>query len=134
MNRLTKFRNKLLNYNYYPIRYCSSSNIYSSPYKNSPQQQYRGERTWRLPQSNDDIEKYLMRWENVQGIDFLEKMRDSCIKWGASFSEKQSKAITKFIDTPSNQMRRVNYLFYFFFDTNTKLYIFTVILSSSTSS
>ena len=77
------------------------------------QQQYQprssnSDRNWRLPETDEDIERYLMKWQNVEGHEFLEGMRTQCMNWGvANMSDKQKQAIRNCVGHKDTRIRRV---------------------------
>eukprot|EP00483_Globobulimina_turgida_P000076 UN00076 len=103
-------RPAILHYNTL-IRCCSSSQQRLSPYKRTAQ------RSWRLPESDEDIERYLMKWENVVGHEFFESMRGNCIKYGVDrLSEKQKDGIKKCVGHGSTRLKRALYPKYLHLD------------------
>mmetsp|Transcript_68942 Transcript_68942/g.109459 ORF Transcript_68942/g.109459 Transcript_68942/m.109459 type:complete len:188 (+) Transcript_68942:39-602(+) len=67
-------------------------------------------RNWRLPSSDDDFERFLMRWENIAGNDFLEQMRNQCVRYKIqNLSEKQKIAIANTINHPMFKVKRAVY-------------------------
>ena len=64
---------------------------------------------WKLPVTDQDFERYLMRYENVVGNPFLESMRDQYVKFGIKFfSDKQKQGIRNCVSHGSTRLRRVN--------------------------
>lgn len=89
------------------IRYASSAAVAS---KNSTSSSTSTKKrvSWKLPSSDEDYEKYLMRWENVCQIEFLQEMRSNVIKYGMkNMSEKQKQGIKNHVNNPFTKYRRV---------------------------
>eukprot|EP00485_Elphidium_margaritaceum_P008270 CAMPEP_0202688912 /NCGR_PEP_ID=MMETSP1385-20130828/4293_1 /ASSEMBLY_ACC=CAM_ASM_000861 /TAXON_ID=933848 /ORGANISM="Elphidium margaritaceum" /LENGTH=188 /DNA_ID=CAMNT_0049343965 /DNA_START=22 /DNA_END=585 /DNA_ORIENTATION=+ len=72
---------------------------------------------WRLPETDEDLEIFLMRWENVTGNDFLTSMRERVIKYGTvNMSEKQKQAVRNCVAHPSTGAKRALYPRYYSVD------------------
>ena len=64
------------------------------------------QRTWRLPQNDQDTERFLMKWTNVQGDTFLMDMREKCIKYGIkNLSDKQKDIIKRIICNQKTKLK-----------------------------
>mmetsp|Transcript_34559 Transcript_34559/g.30355 ORF Transcript_34559/g.30355 Transcript_34559/m.30355 type:complete len:175 (+) Transcript_34559:44-568(+) len=69
-----------------------------------------GKSNWKLPEKDEDYQRYLMRYENVVGHEFLESMRDQYIKWNlTSFTDKQKQGIRNCVGHSSTRVRRALY-------------------------
>ena len=89
-------------------RRLPSYNHQSIRYSTSQYQRSESPRDWRLPKTDDDIERFLMKWQNVTGHQFLENMRDQCINFGMkNMSDKQKQAIKNCVGHKDTRMRRV---------------------------
>eukprot|EP01084_Bolivina_argentea_P046777 86145_1 len=93
--------NRGLLYSNNSIRYA----LFTPPYERRTPS-----RNWRLPENDEDIERYLMRWQNVTQNTFLEAMRDRCIKYGTKhMTQKQKDAIKNCVGHPETRTRRALY-------------------------
>lgn len=62
-----------------------------------------------------------MKWQNVQGHEFLEAMRTQCIEWGTkNMTEKQKEGIKKCVGHPDTRKRRALYPPYLALDPTMK--------------
>ena len=67
-----------------------------------------GKSGWKLPEKDEDYQRYLMRYENVVDNEFLEAMRDNYVKWGfKNFTDKQKQGIRNCVGHSSTRLRRV---------------------------
>eukprot|EP01084_Bolivina_argentea_P047689 87893_1 len=83
---------------------------YRTPQRAQPPPPTPFSRPWKLPETDEDIERYLMKWSNVVGHEFLENMRSQIIKWGThNLSEKQKTAIRNCVSHKSTRVRRALY-------------------------
>eukprot|EP01084_Bolivina_argentea_P046776 86143_1 len=104
--------NRGLLYSNNSIRYA----LFTPPYERRTPS-----RNWRLPENDEDIERYLMKWQNVVGHEFLEAMRDQNIKWGTKYmSEKQKNGVKKCVGHSSTRTRRALYPKYLNLDPTMK--------------
>eukprot|EP00485_Elphidium_margaritaceum_P005651 CAMPEP_0202685700 /NCGR_PEP_ID=MMETSP1385-20130828/1531_1 /ASSEMBLY_ACC=CAM_ASM_000861 /TAXON_ID=933848 /ORGANISM="Elphidium margaritaceum" /LENGTH=187 /DNA_ID=CAMNT_0049340125 /DNA_START=99 /DNA_END=662 /DNA_ORIENTATION=+ len=78
---------------------------------------HRAARDWRVPQNDEDTEKYLMRWQNVEGNEFLTAMREQLVQYGTkNWSDKQKEAVKRCAAHPSVRVRRALYPKYLVLD------------------